>query len=256
MTLLEAKDLAAGYGDRRVIERVSLKVDEGRTLGIVGPNAAGKSTLLRALCGATPPLAGEVLARGVPLNELAPRDRARLIALVPQSARFDLDFSVREIVAMGRAPHMGGWGLERPEDREAIDWALHKADVDGLAARAFSTLSGGERQRTLLARALAQHAPLLLLDEPTAHLDLAHQWLVLEVVQRHARLRGSAVVVLHDLTLAARLDELAVIDGGRLVAHGTPQEVLTRQRLARTWGIDGALEQTSAGLALVMRGRK
>lgn len=250
--LLEAKELRVGYGARTVVDDVSLSLTAGRSLAIVGPNAAGKSTLLRALCGAHPLTAGTILIGGVPLEGMKGAERARRLALVPQSSRLDLDFSVREMVAFGRTVRVGGWGTSTETDRQAIARALAAADVAHLADRAFSLLSGGERQRVLLARALAQEAPVLLLDEPTAHLDLGHQLLVVDTVRAHAQGGGAALVVLHDLALAARLDEVAVLHEGRLVAVGPGLEVLTPERLRAVWGVAGRLEPHPSGPALVL----
>jgi iron complex transport system ATP-binding protein len=253
--LLEARDVSAGYGDRPVIQGVSLALQPGRTTGVVGPNAAGKSTLFRALVGLLPPSSGEVLLDGQPVMSLPARQRAIQVALVPQSVRYDLDFSVREMVAMGRAPHAEGWGIETAEDREAIEAALSALELESLRTRSFAELSGGERQRVLVARAVAQQAKVLLLDEPTAHLDLSHQLLVMEQIDAHRRRGGAALVVLHDLALAMRLDEVVVLGEGRVVAAGPPGAVLTRERLAQTWGIDATLEERDGVWALAMKGR-
>ncbi len=256
MSLIEALSLSAGYGGADVVRDVSFSLAPGETLAVVGPNAAGKSTLLRALVGALRAGAGEVRLAGKALASMPARERARLVAVVPQSARYDLDFTVREMVAFGRAPHAGAWGLARAEDAEAVERALDEADVRPLAARPFAELSGGERQRVLIARAFAQGTPLVLFDEPTAHLDLGHQLLIIERVQEHAARGGAAVVVLHELSLAARLQRVAVLDRGRLVALGTPDAVLTPARLAETWGIDGELRADGDGPTLIVRGRR
>lgn len=253
--LLQVEGLSTGYASRPIVEDVSLSLLPGRTLALVGPNAAGKSSLLRAITGALPRLAGEVILSGRTLARHSAKERARAFAFVPQSSRFDLEFTVREMVSFGRSAHAGVWGLTTPADRDAIEAAMHRADVQSLAGRAYSELSGGERQRVLLARALAQQARLLLLDEPTAHLDLGHQLLVIDTVLAHARDGGAALVVLHDLALAARLDEVAVIDKGRLVARGEPAAVLTTARLEETWGVRGRVEATPEGPRLVLAGR-
>lgn len=253
--LLDVVAVSAGYTAHPVVDNLSLEVQSGETLAVVGPNAAGKSSLLRALTGALPCLSGEVKVAGRPLRGLTPKQRARTFALVPQSARFDLDFTVREMVSFGRASYAGAWGFTSKTDHAAVNEALVRADVAHLASRTFSELSGGERQRVLLARALAQAARILLLDEPTAQLDLGHQLLVVDVVREHAASGGAAIVVLHDLALAARLDTLAVIEAGRLVALGPPDEVLTPQRLRATWGVRGRLEASAEGPVLRLSGR-
>lgn len=253
--LLDVVAVSAGYTERPAVENISFEVHAGQTLGVVGPNAAGKSSLLRALAGALPCLSGEVNVSGRALHSLTPKQRARTFAMVPQSARFDLDFTVHEMVSFGRATYAGAWGLASKADRIAVDEALIRADVAHLASRAFSELSGGERQRVLLARALAQAAQVLLLDEPTAQLDLGHQLLVVDLVLEHAASGGAAIVVLHDLALATRLDMMAVIEGGRLVAFGPPTQVLTPERLQTTWGVRGRLETGEEGPVLRLSGR-
>ena len=252
---LQATSVTAGYRGRAVVTDVTLAMAGGESLGIVGPNAVGKSTLLRVLVGDLLPISGDVRLDGQPLEGIPPRERARRIALVPQSARYDLDFSVREMVALGRAPHSRGWGLETSADRAVIDQALLDMELNELRGRAFSEISGGERQRVLFARALVQQAPILLLDEPTAHLDLGHQLLVMERLEAHTKRGGAALIVLHDLTLAMRLDRVLILDGGRVVADGRPDVVLSAERLAKTWGVDGSIEQVSGGASLVIRGR-
>lgn len=253
--LLDVDGVSAGYTSRSVVENVSFQLQSGQTLAVVGPNAAGKSSLLRALTGALSFSHGEVRVAGESLRRLTSKQRARTFALVPQSARFDLDFTVWEMVSFGRAAHAEAWGLASQADRAAVEAALARADVSHLAKRAFSELSGGERQRVLLARALAQEARILLLDEPTAQLDLGHQLLVIDQVQAHAATGGAAIVVLHDLTLASKLDLMAVIESGHLVAFGAPAQVLTSQRLQDTWGVRGRLETSEEGLVLRLSGR-
>lgn len=240
--LLACRGLDAGYDGRALVHDVTLALGPGESLALVGPNAAGKSTLLRALAGSLAPLRGTVELAGRPLASVPARARALELALVPQSVREDLEFTVREMVAIGRAPRSGPWHLESPADRAAIARALAATDLEPLAGRPFHALSGGERQRTLFARALAQESRTWLLDEPTAHLDLAHQLLLLEQVEAHVATGGAVLWVLHDLALAARLQRVAVLDAGHLVADGAPAEVLTSERLARTWGVLGALE--------------
>lgn len=252
--ILKARGLSAGYGKRPVVHGVDLTLRAGEALALVGPNAAGKSTLLRALTGQLPLHSGVVEIEGRPLTQLDPKERAQSLSLVPQSARFDLDFSVYEMVAFGRAPHRPGWAKETPQDRELIDKALAETQLGALAQRSFSELSGGERQRVLLARALAQNSQVMLLDEPTAHLDLSHQLLVIDKVLAHCQAGGAALVVLHDLVLAARLHRVAVLHAGRLVACDTPQKALSDERLKEIWKIDASLSFSEGWPTLLVRG--
>ena len=255
LPLLEARALSSRYGPREVLRDVSLSIAGGESVAVVGPNGAGKSSLVRALLGAIPDTRGEVLLDGLPLRSLPADARARAMALVPQSTRIDLDFTARELVAMGRAPHSGGWGLESSADSRVVAEAMSRAEVSHLASRPVMALSGGERQRLLLARALAQQAPMLLLDEPTAHQDLSHQLRVMELVEAHVRGGGGAMVVLHDLSLAARLDRVLVVAEGRVLADAKPREALSTEILRTVFGVDGRLEHDGFGPVLRVRGR-
>jgi iron complex transport system ATP-binding protein len=250
--LLDVRGLTAGHGRRAVVRDVSFQLAPGEAVALVGPNAAGKSTLVQALAGALPADAGEVRLSGDPVTSLSGAERARRLALVPQSARWELPFTVREVVAMARSTRAGGWRFENADDRRAIDDALDAGDVRSMEDRLFAELSGGERQRVLLARALAQQAPVVLFDEPTAHLDLGHQLDLLDRICAHAVDGGAALVVLHDLAMAARFARVLVLDSGRLVGDGPPLDVLTPQRLRDTWHVDARLERAATGTALLV----
>jgi iron complex transport system ATP-binding protein len=222
------------YGDRPVVRDVSLSVPRGCWTLLIGPNGAGKSTLLSAVAGAAAH-AGCIAVDGTPLAELGWRARARLLATVPQSPLLPPDMTVAEYVLLGRTPHLGLLGRPGRRDREAVDESLGRLDLSALADRPLGTLSGGERQRALLGRALAQEAPLLLLDEPTTALDVGRQQAALELVDELRRERGLTVLgAMHDLTLAGQYaDRLALLADGRVVASGTPAEVLTEPLIAR-----------------------
>jgi iron complex transport system ATP-binding protein len=204
---------------------------------VIGPNAAGKSTLARLCCGLIFPQQGSVTLRGDALTKLSRRERARRAAFLPQHPPHDLSFTAREVAMMGRAPHLGLWSLEGPRDLERAQAALDELDALDLADRPVAQLSGGERQRVFLARAFAQDAALLVLDEPTAALDLAHQVLLVNALRRRAREGGGALLVLHDLALAgAACDRLFLMDRGRIVAQGRPSEVLRAEILSAVYG--------------------
>jgi len=225
-----------GYrvGDAEILADVSLEVGYGRVLALVGPNGAGKSTLLGVLAGDVAPTEGWVALDDRPIADWSVRELARRRAVLLQSNAVAFSFTGREVVEMGRAPWLGT--LAADDDEHAIAGALQETDATGFADRPFPTLSGGERARVSLARVLAQDTPVLLLDEPTASLDLGHQEDVLRVARRLAE-RGRAVVaVLHDLSLAAAYaDDLAMLHHGRLVAHGSPAEVLTAERVEEVY---------------------
>ncbi len=218
-----------------LLRDISLRADSGRFVGIVGPNGSGKSTLLRCVYRALRPTGGAIRLDGDDLLAMSPRDSARRLAALPQEAVAEFDFTVAEVVAMGRLPHQGAVAGESDDDRRACTAALEGVGAGHLADRGFLTLSGGERQRVLIARALAQQPQVLVLDEPTNHLDIAQQLDLLALV----RTGGPTVLAaLHDLNLAAlHCDLLHVLDGGRIVASGAPHDVLTPGLLADVFGV-------------------
>jgi iron complex transport system ATP-binding protein len=219
---------------REVLRHVSLAVHAGEVLALVGPNGAGKSTLLNAMAGDLPLSSGEIQVDGEPLAHWTHMELALRRAVLPQQVAVAFPFPVDEVVRMGRAPWQRT--AERALDDAAVAGAIVQADVGHLVGRLFPTLSGGERARVALARVLAQRTQLLLLDEPTAALDLHHQELVLRVVRECVAAGGAAVVVLHDLSLAAAYaDRVAVLAGGQLVADGPPSEVFTEFLLSAVY---------------------
>jgi len=238
MTALVAVDVAVEIDGARLLDEVSITAETGTTLSIVGPNGAGKSTLLRVLAGLLEPVAGEVRAGGRPLHQVKRRERAKVVAYVPQDPVLPLAMRVADYVLLGRTPHLSPLAHEGTKDLTIAREALDQLDLAALSGRALGTLSGGERQRVLVARALAQQAAILLLDEPTAALDPGHQLEVLELVDQLRRANGFTVVcTMHELTLAGQFaDELVLLDRGRVVASGPPAEVLTEEHLTRYYG--------------------
>ena len=241
MTLLDARELRYRHsaGAQEAVAGASLAVDRCEVVGVIGPNAAGKSTLARLCCGLLVPQHGSVSLQGAPMASLSRRERARRVAFLPQHPPHDLSFTAREVALMGRAPHLGLWALEGPRDLDRAHAALQELDALDLADRPVAQLSGGERQRVFLARAFAQEAALLILDEPTAALDLSHQVTLVNALRRSAREGGGALLVLHDLALAgAACDRLALMHRGRVVAQGSPAEVLRPEVLTPVYGTD------------------
>jgi cobalamin transport system ATP-binding protein len=234
----EARELVVRAGRATLIDGLDLEVRRGEWLTVVGPNGAGKTTLLRALAGLVRPSGGRVLLQGTPVHEVDRRRRARAVAFVPQDPVLPVGMRVADYVLLGRTPHLAPLGAEGTRDFEVAGQALERLDVAGLSDRLLETLSGGERRRVLLARAVAQEATVLLLDEPTTALDLGHQVEVLELVDQLRQGGGLTVVsTMHDLSLAAQFaDRLALMDRGRVVATGTAGEVLTDEHLARYYG--------------------
>jgi iron complex transport system ATP-binding protein len=250
---LALEGVALRLGERRVLGGADLAVAPGEVVGLLGRNGAGKTTLLRVACGLAEPDAGRVLLEGRPLAAWGRRERARAVALVPQETHFPFPFTVAEVVLMGRAPHLGWIGFEGRHDLDAARDAMTQLGIEALAERSVLTLSGGERQLAVVARALAQEPRLLLLDEPTAFLDLRHRLDVLGRVRAFAAAGGSALVVSHDLGLAARAcDRLALLADGRILAVGRPAEVLTPPLLRAAFAIDAHVVEGPDGTPVVV----
>jgi len=242
LPLLQVSALTAGYrrggAARMALRGVSLTVAAGETVGLVGPNGAGKTTLIRAVTGVLAPVSGRVRLLGDDAARLSQRQRALRAAVVPQEPRLPDAFTALEVVLMGRTPHLRLLQNEGAGDMACAERAMRATGTWEFATRPVGELSGGERQRVIVARALAQESPLLLLDEPTAHLDLGHQASVLGLVRRLCREeRRGVLAVVHDLTLAAAYcDRLALLSAGAVVAAGTPSEVLRPEVLRAVYG--------------------
>jgi iron complex transport system ATP-binding protein len=228
---MEARELHFRHhgAPAKLFEGLSLTIASGEFLGLIGPNGSGKTTLLRLLSGTLRPSAGWVTLSGRAIGSFRPRERATLLAMVPQESQVLFNFTVLEMVLMGRAPHLGLLGLEGPGDFEAARNALREMDLSGREESPLRELSSGERQRALVARALAQEPRVLLLDEATAFLDLRHRLQIGEILRRLNREQGlSIVAVSHDLNMAARYaSRLVLLESGRLAAEGPPSSVLT-----------------------------
>lgn len=243
MPTLVVDDLSLAYDERQVLHSLALTICPGQVLALIGPNGVGKTTLLRAMARLLRPTAGAVFVNGRDIWHLSTREAARRVGLVPQGGASDWPLTVEEVVSLGRAPHRGWFLPLSAADRAAIARALEQTGLAPLRDRPVTELSGGERQRVLIARALAQEPSILLLDEPTAHLDLRYQGEVLTLVRDLAHRQGLAVAVsLHDLNLAALYaDRLALLAEGCLVASGTAAEVLRPDHLSRAYGVPVAV---------------
>lgn len=237
--MLSINSLHVAYDKQDVLQDLNLQLDRGELLGLIGPNGSGKTSLIRALSGVIKPTAGEIYIEGKELSTFSEGARARLLAVVPQSAQLPPAFTVFECVALGRTPHLAWLGRLGQSDLKHIQQAMQAAEISHLSNRRAGELSGGEQQRVILARALAQACPILLLDEPTAHLDLHHQVSLLGLVRRMAKDQKLAVLVaMHDLNLAALYaDRLVLLVEGRIRASGTPAEVLTTDILQAAYQI-------------------
>lgn len=236
---LSASGVTVEVDGARLLENVSFQAARGESVGLIGPNGAGKTTLLRALAGLVRLHSGVVTLAGQDIRALNAAQLARLQALVPQVAPYTFGFTSMEVVLMGRYAHMGRFQTESEKDRAVSREALRRMEADAFPDRTATTLSGGERQRVIVARALAQEPRVLLLDEPTANLDVQHQLKVLDIVRDLTKTQGlTAVAALHDLSLAARYcDRLVLLSGGRVLADGAPAAVLTVDNIERAFGV-------------------
>ena len=252
---LAVRDLRVEVDDRVLLERVDLEVDAGEWLAVIGPNGAGKSTLLRAIVGAVRST-GAIELDGVATRDLTSRARARRVAWVPQSPTIPPGMRVLDYVLLGRTPYLHPLASEGPADLAAAERVLDELDMSDLADRTVATLSGGERQRAIIARALVQESPLLLLDEPTTALDLGHQQEVLELLDGLRSRRRTVVTTMHDLNMAGQYpDRLVMLASGRVAAEGLPREVLTVDRVAELYHAAVHVHITPSGSVVVLPDR-
>jgi iron complex transport system ATP-binding protein len=229
-----------GYGDIPVLNDISLEVNPGEVLGIVGPNGVGKSTLVKGASGILTPINGRIRVDGKEISELSPPDRARLIAVVPQATKLPEAFTARDVVLMGRTPYLGWLDREGESDHRIAVQTMARTNTTSFSDRKIGELSGGDQQRLLIARALTQTPSVLLLDEPTAHLDLRHQDEILNLIHSLAKEEGLTVLItLHDLNLVARFaDRVALLSNGRVQKLGKPEQVLTPEELTSVYGME------------------
>jgi iron complex transport system ATP-binding protein len=233
---LELRGLSVEIGGRRIVSGISLRVADGQFAGLIGPNGSGKSTILKAIYRVHRPVDGSVLVNGTDLHRMRPKMAGRRVAVVAQENPMDFGFTVREMVMIGRTPHKGPFDRDNDNDQTIIQDAMQRTGCADLGGRSFQSLSGGEKQRVLIARALAQGADHLILDEPTSHLDIRYQISVLELV---AGLGVTVLAALHDLNLAALFcDTVHVLSDGSLIAGGSPAEVITPGIARAAYGAD------------------
>lgn len=248
MPALEARDATVRRGGRALLEAASLTLEASELTAIVGPNGSGKSTLLRALSGLWACAEGVVLLDGRSVADLERREVARRLSFLPQDARCDFAFTVEEVVSMGRHPHRGRFDPERASDSVAVEKAIERCDLVELRGRTLDTLSGGERQRVAIARCLATEPEVLLLDEPTAHLDLAHSLALLDLCRSLAASGHAVAFATHDLDLAARYAaQVVVLRGGRVRYRGRPEEALTPDTCRDVFAVETEVATTASG---------
>ncbi|ELZ91458.1 ABC-type cobalamin/Fe(III)-siderophore transport system, ATPase component [Haloferax mucosum ATCC BAA-1512] len=241
---IKLDDVAVSLGGSRILDGISVEIGDGTFVGLIGPNGAGKTTLLRTLNGALSPERGRVTITDQDIHALSSKAASRLVATVPQTTNVAFDFPVREVVKMGRTPHRGRFDGWSAADEAAVEQAMDRTTVAAFADRPVTAVSGGERQRVLIARALAQETPVLLLDEPTASLDINHQVRTLELVSDLVADGTTAVAAIHDLNLAAHYcDVLILLSGGRILAAGDPETVLTEANLQAAFDAEAVVSR-------------
>lgn len=242
---LSTENIRLSYGAQEILKGVSINGNTGEFIGIIGPNGSGKSTLLKCIYRILKPHAGQVFLDGEELSGISIRNSAKKMAVVAQHNYYNFDFSVMEVVLMGRAPHKKTMERDNAKDFQIAQKALETVEMEGFANRSFSTLSGGEQQRVILARALAQQTPCLILDEPTNHLDITHQIQLMKIVKN---LKVTVISTVHDLNIAAMFcDRLYVLQDGEIVGQGTPQEVLTAEFIKKIYRVETEIVYDSAG---------
>lgn len=247
MSLLSVDQVSVRLDGQTILRDVDFDLSAGRWVGLIGPNGSGKTTLLRAI-GALIAFDGRIHLEGQAVEALPAQERARRLAYVRQAPSLTFDFTVEQLVLLGRAPHRGWMQAYQPADRTRVRSALARVDLKGFAGRSVMSLSGGELQRVFLAQALVQEADLLLLDEPTSHLDVHYQFSFMEQVRALVAEGRSVLTVFHDLELAARhAERLLVLKEGRLVEDGPPDEVLTPDFIADVFGMKARVERPTAG---------
>ena len=252
---LRAESVRLGYGDRIVVDGLDLDIVDGTVTAVIGPNGCGKSTVLRALARLMRPSGGHVLIDGKRIDSVPTKEVAKVLGLLPQAPTAPEGLTVADLVARGRHPHQAWYRQWSADDESAVAQAMEWIGIADLADRPVDELSGGQRQRAWISMALAQGTDLLLLDEPTTYLDLAHQVEVLELVMRlNAEFGRTVVMVLHDLNLAARYaDRLVTMKDGKIVAHGSPAEIMTESMLAEVFGLTArVIADPVAGTPLVV----
>ena len=236
---ITTEQLQATLGGSHILKGVSIEVSDKDFVGIIGPNGSGKSTLLKSIYRVLTPQSGTVFLDGNALNSYKPKESARKMAVVAQHNYYNFEFSVQDVVLMGRAPHKKAMERDNADDYRIVREALEKVNMGGFAQRSFSTLSGGEQQRVILARALAQQTHCLILDEPTNHLDIKYQLQLMDIVRS---LRLTVVAAIHDLNIAAMYcNKLFVLQNGRIIAFGPPKQVLTREFIRQVYEVEAKL---------------
>ncbi|MCF6460924.1 ABC transporter ATP-binding protein [Clostridium sp. Cult3] len=245
MYALEIENLNFGYGTKNILKNVSFQVEEGEFISIIGPNGSGKSTLLKLLNNIYEPKSGTILIQGREIQDYKGKELARKVALVPQNTVIDYEFSVEDVVLMGRYPYLGRFEKEGPEDYSIVDEALKLTNTFYLKKRSINEISGGERQRVVVAKTLAQKPDIILLDEPTSHLDINHQIEILRLLKRLNRKHGTTIIlVIHDINLANRYsDRILLLDKGQVLGIGKPSQVVNSYNIEKAYNLKVVVEK-------------
>ena len=255
--MLKFSNVSIGYGEHEdILHDISLEVRDSEMLALIGKNGAGKTTLIKGLTGLLPLRSGSIIYNGSNLAEMEPRERARLISVVPQAASLPPGYTVYETVSHGRTPYLNWYGKLADNDRRIIDHAIQLTGLEDYIEKEVATLSGGEQQRVVLARALAQNTPIMILDEPTSSLDIHYQVALLNLERTICREEGiTAICIIHDLNLAARFaDRIAILHDKKITSIGTPEEVLKEELLSEVFDIPvRVLNNTEEGLIILPR---
>lgn len=243
MNRIETKDLSIAYDDHLVVDSLNLSIREGEITSIIGPNGCGKSTVLKTIGRIIKKQKGMVYLDGEDIAKISTREIAKKMAILPQTPTAPSGLTVKELVSYGRYPHQKGFGKLTTEDKEIVEWAITVTKLNEFQHREIDSLSGGQRQRVWIAMALAQQTDLILLDEPTTYLDMAHQLEVLELLKELNNTQECTIVmVLHDLNLASRFSDMIVaVNGGTIKASGSPKEVITKENLKEVFQIDATI---------------
>lgn len=246
MFALQVQNLKFGYSRDMILKDISFNVEKGKFISIIGPNGSGKSTLLKNLNGLYTPMEGKIVVENIDINRIKTRELAKKIALVPQNTIINYDFTVEDIVLMGRHPYKGRFQMEDDNDYKIVREALEMTNTLYLKDRIITEISGGERQRVIIAKALAQNPSIILLDEPTSHLDINHQIEILNLLKRLNREKNTTIVlVIHDINLASRYsDEIIMLNEGEILGIGSPEEVITAENIKYAYNLKVAIEKS------------
>nr|WP_317334008.1 ABC transporter ATP-binding protein [uncultured Romboutsia sp.] len=247
MSCISTKNLNISYGNLDIVKDLNLDIPKGKITTIIGSNGCGKSTILKTIARIIQPKSGDIFVNNINIKEQSPKDLAKVMAVLPQSPQAPSGLTVEELIAYGRFPHQKGFGKMKKEDNDIVTWALKSTGIEEFRERPMEALSGGQRQRAWIAMALAQQSEILILDEPTTYLDLAHQLEILKLLEELNRKQGTTIVmVIHELNNAARFaDHMIGVKKGKVVCEGTAHEVMTKENLKELFNIDAEIVNDS-----------